>query len=311
MYIKKIVSTVISIALFGSVIMTGNAFSIQNDGLSDIEIYARQQLDNYQFPDDELYAQAEENLYDLLNDRQFLLLIEADIETARITVDKIIRQVMINAGYFERDNPSIVSSGTRNLSNNIYYLPNYITPFQQSNSYYCGPASTIMAQIGNGSISNVALNYGSSAQVTMATALNTTSTNGTDYSEISNYLRANNSTSYNAIYMGDIYDDENGSINATGYDIIGYIKQSLQLNKTPVILSYYYSYFPYFGWNKETTGHYFVVTQVNDNGDVITVLDPYNNSSYSGYHTMSYEDFVCGIDKGYLISAADTSGYLA
>ncbi len=206
---------------------------------------------------------------------------------------------MYNAGYIT-DTDS--ENETKAVGQGIFYLPHSIPVFAQSEIYYCGPASTIMAQIGNGKLSNTPASFSNTKQQEMAESLDTTYASGTYVSKMSAYLYAHASNGYDYDYYDDLYDDANDELYLAGLDFVDDLRTSLSNNFTPVVQISDCSFLPYYGSNYKGSPHYMVVTQINDINGTITVLDPHYDDTYNGYHTMSTEQFVCACDYGWLIA---------
>jgi hypothetical protein len=176
--------------------------------------------------------------------------------------------------------PRLVGTG-------IFYLP-YATPYVNQavynngvlQDYYCGPASTIQALIGNGKLANNAYNKSEANVRAVGTSLGTNSS-GTLLYRITNYMN-----SYG--YGGNSYE----SLMFTPYNYtsaLSYVRYSLANNGAVImrvpdtrVLGYY---------NGNNYSHYMTIVQVNEISSTMVVVDPHYDSAYAGQHTITFAEF--------------------
>lgn len=172
----------------------------------------------------------------------------------------------------------------------LFYTKYSVPIIRQSNDYYCGPASTLMALIGSGTegfpyIENsIETNL---IQEALAVELSTSPGNGTTVGMITNvmnnYYSNKDGYSYQSLMYGNISGEKNIAIL---YDI----STSLQNDAVPIIRVMNTKHFNYYGGDNYQV-HYVVVECVDTLANCITVVDPHYKNEYLGRHIISFEDF--------------------
>ncbi len=170
------------------------------------------------------------------------------------------------------------------------YTSEYSFPdVQQSNGYYCGPASTLMALIGSGANGYYYTNDKSTLdrwQESIADELETTKKDGTCIKKITSVLNEHiirNEESHKYKYKSKAFTIHSYQraldfiISSLIYDAVPVIK----INDTS-LLRYY---------NGASFGHYVVVDYVDFNAETVMLRDPHYDSKYYGAHVISYEEF--------------------
>lgn len=303
LYLKKLLCIISSVSILSVNLLSNSISAAEFEYSNSIETvyqYSQSVLSNTDFDSQEVYGKAAIEIEILFQDEQFNYICLSDEDNAKHIIEEVIAQAINDCNLNNSISPLSYYQG-------VYYINNSVPVFKQSESYYCGPAATIMAQIGNGDIQDTPTNYSKDAQDDMSDALETTASEGTYVYKISNYMRDNtekknsNDDTYGYRYLGDIYNDNSNSINNSGYDFINRIKGSLQSNYVPILYSIWYSAFDYYNGYDSGSGHYLVVTQVDEIHHTVTVVDPHYSNSYNGIHVLTYDNFVCGMDYGYLI----------
>lgn len=177
-------------------------------------------------------------------------------------------------------NPTISTCG---LSNGIYSSRYTVPAIEQSEEWYCGPASVLQALIGNGVLSNTTSNKSATKQDSVAESLNTTKKDGTNITRISAYMRqefpAANGYEYKAKAF-TLYTYQNA---------IEMVKTSLQQNAVPIIRVDDTSVLDYYNGNQYT--HYMCISKVDTINNTVTVVDPHYDSAYRGSHVISMSEF--------------------
>lgn len=182
---------------------------------------------------------------------------------------------------------------------------NYTLPaIMQVNKSYCGVASTQMALIGSGLISNTSDNGGEDKQLAIA---NEWGLNGNPANIIYNitpymnkYYSANAATKYRVkAFTANTY-------NKLPY----YLSDSLKGNAVPIILIPDTSYLGYY--KGDSYNHYMVVKSIDTFKKTLTVVDPHYDTRYFGEHTISFDElFGCPKNGEYIwasVYSIDTSG---
>lgn len=143
---------------------------------------------------------------------------------------------------------NILSHASRATSKNLS-----MTFYSQSNSYYCGPATTQQTL--------KYLNGSSPSQSTLATELGTTSSSGTDTNNISDYLNNNTDKSYSVLWW---WADASALSDMVITDVDA---------GTPIVAHVIIS--TKSEWPYTTTGHYMNYNGYSSSGSSINVTDPW------------------------------------
>ena len=194
------------------------------------------------------------------------------------------------------------AASTYSLSGGVYKAKYTVPAIYQRTNYYCGPASVLQALIGNGvltdvySVSKTELSNSSNArninstnkQKEIATAMGTTSSNGTYIGQISAYMRqqfpAKNGYEYKA-----------KAFTRYSYgNAIELVKASLAQNAVPIIRVPDTSVLGYY--NGISQSHYVCISEVDTNKNIVTLVDPNNtggttNPRYLGTWKVSMTEF--------------------
>ncbi len=175
-----------------------------------------------------------------------------------------------------------------NPSNGLYYAPHSITPLVQSTGYYCGPAATLQALVGNGKIAQSSCT--ASKQQSVASSLGTTSSDGTNISNIKNYM--NTQMGYNS--SSRRYTVK--AFTRYSYDkALYYIRDSLAYDACPIYRISDTSCYSYY--NNYSYTHYVTIAEYNSYASTLLLVDPNHirNSSgnllFNGNHSISFSEF--------------------
>ena len=169
------------------------------------------------------------------------------------------------------------------------YTSKYSFPIvKQMNTYFCGPAATLMALIGSGASqyyytsSKSLLNIWQN-NLSKENMLNTTEKNGTNISKITKVLKENIPSAYGHTYKTKAFTQH------TFNKALSFISESLIYDAVPVIkvsdtklLKYY---------KGENCSHYMVVNYVDFNAETVMLYDPHYDDKYYGNHTISFDEF--------------------
>lgn len=183
---------------------------------------------------------------------------------------------------------SNVNTYSYNPSQGIYYSNHTIPYVKQLEVYYCGPASVIEALIGNGTINNTTNNKNLAAQNAHAQAMNTTSENGTHITNLRNRM--------NSYYSSSLYSN----FNITRYnldDMWQNIYSSFINGRVPILRVQDTSRLEYYLGSSFT--HYIVISQVDIQHNLITLVDCHYDALYGGTHQISISDFEYAVKDGY------------
>ena len=205
-----------------------------------------------------------------MNDEQFQAHYETDPEGALNLLDKIVQD------YFEVSNNKGIS--ILGFDDESAYL--LVTTYKQPNSYYCGPASSLIAISGWNGTGNVSGSTDAAKMDTLAGEMGTNSTDGTAVYRVrqglNNYV-PNGQYKY-SYYLGSTLTD---------LTFRSYLYNSLAYGRVPLLhaktgaLSYY---------NGHNTGHYIAVSKIDHSTMQVRLNDPNNNSSYYGTHYVSLSE---------------------
>lgn len=162
-----------------------------------------------------------------------------------------------------------------------YYSTNhYIPTVTQKNTYYCGPAATVQALIGNGDISPSDYEDGyDDLQTELANAMGTTYSDGTYLYRLTPVLNA---------YSGYTYTSQMFTSN-TYSGCISYIKTSLMNGKTPIIYLANTSALGYYPSSLQQI-HYVTVAMLDTVHEKLLIVDPHYTSTYNGEHYITYDE---------------------
>lgn len=172
---------------------------------------------------------------------------------------------------------------TYNYDGKVAWTSYTIPVITQRTNYHCGVASTLMALIGNGKISNLGPDEAKEKQKEIAREWgisDTTSANITLH--ITPYM--NRYYSENATHK---YRVKCFTINT--YDkITKYLSVALQADTVPIMMIPDTSFFEYYKGNSYP--HYMVVKKIDTVNRIITVVDPHYDSRFNGEHTITYDE---------------------
>lgn len=171
---------------------------------------------------------------------------------------------------------------TCSLSNGMYSSRYLVPTIEQSEIWYCGPASVLQALIGNGVLSNRTSNKSATKQDSVAASLNTTE-DGTYITNISAYMRQQFPAAGGYEYKAKAFTCY------TYQNAIEMVKTSLQQNAVPIIRVDDTSVLGYYDGEQFT--HYMCISKVNTVNNTVTVVDPHKKDAYRGTHTISMAEF--------------------
>lgn len=276
---KKILTGIASCALVAMTLCTGAAaqavspdsaavIGTENTSFSDCVEKIRS-IYNERYPEQ---VDVVDGVIDVVtSDKTFLECYEYEGKTAfRILEDTLMDALMPTIEPYNYDGTSAWS----------YYT---VPEIMQVEKTYCGVASTQMALIGSGLISNTAYNRGEDKQRAIYSEMNFSIEDGAHITHhVTPYMNKYYSTSATAKYRVKgftIY-----SYNKLPY----YLSDSLRSNAVPIImipdtrfLGYYKGY---------SCSHYMVVKKVDTFNKKITVVDPHYDARYFGEHTISFDE---------------------
>lgn len=178
---------------------------------------------------------------------------------------------------------------------------------QQLQSYWCGPASDLQIIDFNGKYGNVAGSTEYEKQNTIANQAGTKQ-DGSNTVNLKNVLNSYLSTIHNWVVKR--IDGSTGAYDGL-WNVVDY--NVFQANQ-PVLVLVQTKYLPYY--NGHASQHYVVVdamTKYIDDGtgqpvksiSTVRIVDPNPNSSYTGYHTVYFNDLY-NAAKGYFDSGQQT-----
>ncbi len=175
------------------------------------------------------------------------------------------------------------------------YTSKYSFPdVQQSNNYYCGPASTLMALIGGGAY------YYTNDKSTLDrwqkslagnSDLHTDEKGVTFIGYVTDVLNKKLSDKFEKDDDGKItYEYQTKEFTKFSYQkVLNFIITSLNHDFVPVINIDDTSRLKYY--NGASFGHYLVVDYVDFNAETVMLRDPHYDSKYFGAHVISYDEF--------------------
>lgn len=174
----------------------------------------------------------------------------------------------------------VPAASTYSLSGGVYKAKKPVPEIRQINGYYCGPASVLMALYGNGDATD--------SQTNIASALGTTSSNGTYITSISAYMRQKHAASGGYEYKAKAFTCY------TYQNAIELVKTSLQQNAVPIIRISDTSVLGYYNGRSQT--HYVCISEVNTINKTVTLVDPNNTMvngkyPYNGTFNISMSEF--------------------
>lgn len=233
-----------------------------------------------------------------INDENLQYLYLYDSNQAKKMMENIVLNEMKNHEVKNSsDDISLTSIGG---NGRIYYISRSIPYVDQIEEYYCGPAATIQALIGNGKISNSPSNYTKDALDSMADDLQT-NTDGTVVRQITNRMNMEySSTMYYDSWLGSLYDESNEEIEWSGNDFLDYIASSLANNYTPIFQCRHTEDLGYY--NGYSYKHYFVVSELNYMTNTVLIVDPHYNSTFGGYRRVTVDEFLEAMEYGWVIA---------
>lgn len=168
------------------------------------------------------------------------------------------------------------------------YVSKYSFPkVKQINSYYCGPASAVMALIGSG-VSGY--NYTLDTDITnkwqreLAVELQTEENGGTTMVDMDRVLSEKIPGAYGYNYKGKAF------LPYAHNKIIDFIEVSLVMDAVPIIRIQGYNLLWYTNMKID---HFLVIYSVDFNSNYITLVDPYDvkGKSTFGLHTITFDEF--------------------
>ncbi|MBQ8931234.1 MAG: C39 family peptidase [Ruminiclostridium sp.] len=173
-----------------------------------------------------------------------------------------------------------------NPSNGHFYPPYNVPVLRQMTSYFCGPAATAQALVGNGALAEA--NYSTTRQYIIADELGTTIENGTEIGRIRDYL--NQVMGYNS--SSNRYAVK--AFTQFSYDkALYYIRNSLYYDACPIFRIADTSYFDYYNGTEQT--HYVTISQYNASASNVRFVDPNYDVTYRGYHDITFDDLETAI----------------
>lgn len=161
----------------------------------------------------------------------------------------------------------VPTASTYGLSGGVYSSKNTVPAIMQTTSYYCGPASVLQALRGNGDNTDT--------QDNIASALGTTSSNGTYITSISAYMRQKHAASGGYEYKAKAFTCY------TYQNAIELVKESLRKDAVPIVRIPDTSVLGYYGGLSQC--HYVCVSKVDTNKGTVTLVDPNNTKSGNSY----------------------------
>ncbi len=209
-----------------------------------------------------------EIMAEYLNDPQFMLMCSQSPATAEKYITNEITKRLL---------PQTMGS-----SGPIAYCT--VPLIQQPNSYYCGYASMLMSIYGFGRGSSVSGNTDTEKQTTLAKMQ---STNGNVAAVVYKIVDDLNSFVPNSRTYA--YTAATGMSKST---FSTKVYSSLYYDR-PVILHAYTGKLSYYqGVN---SGHYVVISSIDQQHNTVTVVDPHYNSTYYGNHTVTIDNALSSI----------------
>lgn len=182
---------------------------------------------------------------------------------------------------------------TQSIRNNIYMSDFTVPIIKQSKGYNCGIAAALQALIGDGVLSNSTSNKNAAKQQALE-------------NEIDSFFPKPYS-SQEAPYMLEYILNQYSNNKYTNLVVTIYTKDamiqnmrdSLAAGYCPVVLVDDTSYLSYY--NGHSYSHYVTVSQINDNGHIAVLVDPFNSdvcggqSSFGGIHNATFDELMNGI----------------
>ena len=158
--------------------------------------------------------------------------------------------------------------------------------------YYCGPASSLQALIGNGKLSNIAQNQNAQKVYDVGSVMGTTSS-GTYISNITSYMQQ--------YYKSTSITYKTKAFTKYTYSkAIEFVKYSLKNGAAPIIRIDDTSVLDYY--NGTSLTHYVTISEVDTTNNTVTLVDPHYNRTYQGKHTITMNEFVSLVNKNGWIS---------
>lgn len=168
------------------------------------------------------------------------------------------------------------------------YTSEYSFPVvKQMNSYFCGPAATLMALIGSGASNFYYTNDQTilnawQTQLSQKGMLDTTK-NGTIIYNVTNVMNNYIPSVNGYTYKSKVFTRHSYS------QALGYISASLLYDAVPIINISNTELLNYYKGNSFI--HYMVVNYVDFNAETVMLYDPHYDSRFYGNHTVSFEEF--------------------
>lgn len=208
---------------------------------------------------------------DLTSDKTFWECYEYEGKTAfRILEDTLMDALTSTIEPYNYDGTSAWS----------YYT---VPEIMQVEKTYCGVASTQMALIGSGLISNTAYNRGEDKQRAIYSEMNFSIEDGAHITyHVTPYMNKYYSANATAKYRVKAFTIN--SYNKLPY----YLSDSLRSNAVPIIMIPNTSYLEYY--KGYSCSHYMVVKKVDTFNKTLTVVDPNYDTRYFGEHTISFDE---------------------
>lgn len=178
-------------------------------------------------------------------------------------------------------NPDGAQTYAYNPSTGVIHSPYGVPDLWQMTDYFCGPAATIQALIGNGAWAEE--NYSTTKQYMVATELVTTIEDGTEIGRIRDYLNQQME-----------YDSSSNRYAVKAFTrfsykkALYYVRNSLYYDACPIFRMTETSYFDYYNGGSFT--HYVTIAEYNPIYSTVMFVDPHNNSSYNGYHNITFDE---------------------
>lgn len=215
----------------------------------------------------------------IIVDEEFIYIYEQEGCLAFKTVERMLNDV------FE-DKVSLCAE-----TDELFYTKYRIPIIKQKNSYFCGPASTLMALIGSGAEDfNYIENgyYSDAVQDRLAKELETDPSNGTFVYKITEIMQKYYPGKNGWSYQYRAFPNNSGETYEYALD---YIESSLIRDAVPIIRLQDTSPLGYY--KKNSYQHYMVVEGVDILAESVTVVDPnnLNDGAYLGRHVISFDEF--------------------
>lgn len=254
-----------------------SAIGVECDNAYSIESCADNIRDIYKDKYPESAAMIDDIVDTIVSDDMFVSIFEEEGASAFQIVEDSLRD-------------ALDSEPTPLMQTDDLYTSKYSFPMvKQMNTYFCGPASTLMALIGSGASSYYYTNDTTTLnnwQISLAKEdiLNATPQHTkTDIERITKVLNDNIPSKYGYKYKSKAFTIHSYS------KALDFVSTSLVNDAVPVLLIRDTSLLKYY--KGASFSHYVVINYVDFNAETVMIKDPHYDSRYHGIHVISFDEF--------------------